>query len=43
LGYPAQVSKAEDFVDSTKYWQDEDSTFHVPKRKLENVLHFNEF
>ena len=43
LGYPGQVSKAEDFVDSTKYWQDEDSTFHVPKRKLENVLHFNAF
>ncbi|MCX6563666.1 MAG: nitroreductase family protein [Candidatus Aminicenantes bacterium] len=43
LGYPGQVSKAEDFVDSTKYWQDEDFTFHVPKRKLENVLHFNAF
>ena len=43
LGYPGQVSKAEDFVDSTKYWQDEDYTFHVPKRKMENVLHFNAF
>lgn len=43
LGYPGQVSKAEDFVDSTKYWQDDDYTFHVPKRKLDNVLHFNAF
>jgi len=43
LGYPAQVSKAEDFVDSTKYWQDEDFTFHVPKRTLESVLHLNQF
>ena len=43
LGYPAQVSKAEDFTDSTKYWQDDDLTFHVPKRKLDSVLHLNRF
>jgi len=43
LGFPAQVSKAEEFADSTKYWQDEDYTFHVPKRKLASVVHFNGF
>lgn len=43
LGYPGQVSQAEDFVGSTKYWQDDDLTFHVPKRTLASVLHFNEF
>jgi len=43
LGFPAQVSKVEEFADSTKYWQDEDYTFHVPKRKLGSVLHFNKF
>jgi len=43
LGFPGQISKAEDFVESTKYWQDGDYTFHVPKRKLESVLHFNKF
>ena len=43
LGYPAQVSVAEEFADSPKYWQDSDLTFHVPKRKLATVLHFNGF
>jgi nitroreductase len=43
LGYPAQESRVEEFVDSPKYWQDPDHTFHVPKRKLESVLHFNKF
>jgi nitroreductase len=43
LGYPAQVSKEEVLVDSPKYWQDEDLTFHVPKRPLVAVLHVNKF
>ncbi len=43
LGYPAQESRVEEFADSPKYWQDPDYTFHVPKRKLESVLHFNKF
>jgi nitroreductase len=43
LGYPAQESKEEVLVDSVKYWQDEDLTFHVPKRTLASVLHINQF
>ena len=43
LGHPAQVSVAEEFADSPKYWQDSDLTFHVPKRKLASVLHINGF
>ncbi len=43
LGYPAQESKEEILTDSTKYWQDEDLTFHVPKRPLASVLHLNRF
>jgi len=43
LGYPAQESKEEVLTDSTKYWQDEDLTFHVPKRPLASVLHINIF
>jgi nitroreductase len=43
LGYPAQESKEEVLTDTPKYWQDEDLTFHVPKRPLASVLHINEF
>jgi nitroreductase len=43
LGYPGHVSKVEDFKDSPKYWQDADMTFHVPKRALRSVVHFNSF
>jgi nitroreductase len=43
LGYPAQVSKEEVLTDTPKYWQDEDLTFHVPKRPLAAVLHINKF
>ena len=43
LGYPAQESREEILTDSPKYWQDEDLTFHVPKRPLASVLHINKF
>jgi nitroreductase len=43
LGYPAQESKEEVLTDTPKYWQDEDLTFHVPKRPLAAVLHINKF
>jgi nitroreductase len=43
LGYPAHVSKEEVLTDSPKYWQDEDLTFHVPKRPLASVMHINKF
>jgi len=43
LGYPAEKSVTEDFVQSPKYWKDESGLFHVPKRRVEAVLHFNSF
>jgi nitroreductase len=43
LGYPAETSVVEDFQDSPRYWKDEQGTFHVPKRPLTSVLHFNRY
>lgn len=43
LGYPAETSTVEDFKDSVRYWKDPDGSFHVPKRALRDVCHFNAF
>lgn len=43
LGYPAETSVAEEYRDSPKYWKDEAGGFHVPKRSLKSVLHFNQY
>jgi nitroreductase len=44
LGNPGQVSIAEELTEERKkYWQDPDLTFHVPKRGLGDILHFNKF
>ncbi len=43
LGYPAEKSVAEVYEDSPKYWKDEGGIFHVPKRCLEKVIHYNRF
>jgi len=43
LGYPAEAPVIEDMIDSVKYWKDTKGQFHVPKRKLEDVIHFNGF
>jgi nitroreductase len=43
LGFPAQKSLVEALRNSPRYWQDADLTFHVPKRPLEAVIHFNKF
>lgn len=43
LGYPDEEPTAEDMKDSVKYWKDREGKLHVPKRKLENVIHFNKF
>ena len=43
LGYPAEAPVIEDLKDSVEYWKDEEGRLHVPKRKLEDVIHFNEF
>ncbi|MGB9893035.1 MAG: nitroreductase family protein [Candidatus Saccharicenans sp.] len=43
LGYPAEEPIVEDFQDSIKYWKDETGLLHVPKRRLEKVVHLNHF
>jgi len=43
LGYPDQENQAEDFSGSVKYWLDEKSNYHVPKRSLKDVLHRNTY
>ena len=43
LGYPAEQPVSEEFADSAKYWKDASGVLHVPKRRLDKVLHFNSF
>jgi len=41
LGYKDEKSVIEDFKDNVEYWRDENNIMHVPKRKLEDVMHIN--
>ncbi len=43
LGYPDEEPIAETMEDSVKYWKDSTARLHVPKRKLEDIIHFNKF
>jgi nitroreductase len=43
FGYPAEAPVIEDLEDSVEYWKDNKGCLHVPKRKLSDVIHFNEF
>jgi nitroreductase len=43
LGYPDESPTVESFDGSVKYWKDQDGVLHVPKKKLEIVLHWNTF
>jgi len=43
LGYPAETPETEELKDSVEYWKDKEGCLHVPKRKLSDVIHFNEF
>ena len=43
LGYPAEEPRIEDMKDSPKYWKDKEGRLHVPKRKLNTIIHFNRF
>ncbi len=40
LGYPKQKSFYFDFEDSIKYFVDENNDFHVPKRKIEDIVSY---
>jgi len=43
LGCKSEHPVVEDLKDSVKYWRDEDEVLHVPKRKLEDIIHINKF
>jgi len=43
LGYSAEQPVIEEMKNSVKYWKDKDGQLHVPKRKLEDIFHFNKF
>ena len=43
LGYKAETSVVEEIGDSVKYWRDTDDVLHVPKRKLDDIIHINKF
>ncbi len=43
LGFPDEEPVAEQMKRSVKYWKDSEGRLHVPKRKLEDVIHFNKF
>ena len=43
LGYSNESPVVEEMKDSLKYWKDKDGVLHVPKRKLEDILHMNTY
>ncbi|MEA3458153.1 MAG: nitroreductase family protein [Candidatus Thermoplasmatota archaeon] len=43
LGYKAEQPVVEDIKDSVEYWRDENEVLHVPKRRLKDILHINNF
>jgi nitroreductase len=43
LGYPDEDPIIEEMKGSVKYWKDSKGRLHVPKRRLDDVLHFNGF
>ncbi len=46
LGYPNEepaVVELDDPEGSIKYWKDESGRLHVPKRRLEDVIHHNQY
>ena len=40
-GFPAESPLLEERDDTVRYWLDKDNRFHVPKRSLKNIFHYN--
>lgn len=43
LGYSDEYPKIEELKKSCKYWKDARGTLHVPKKKIDKIMHFNKF
>lgn len=41
LGYPNEIPVIEDTEKNIKYYKDENGVLHIPKRRLEDILFFN--
>lgn len=43
LGYPKQKSVEDEFKKDSKYWLDKKDVLHIPKRRLKDIVHEEEF
>lgn len=43
LGYLDEAPVMEEMADSIKYWKDENDVLHVPKRRLNAIMHINRY
>ncbi len=43
IGYKAEKAVVDDLDHSVKYWRDKNDVLHVPKRKLEDIVHYNKY
>lgn len=43
LGYANEEPVIEEMKESVKYWKDAEERLHVPKRVLDDIIHYNEF
>ncbi len=44
LGYPAETPVTAEMKDgATKYWLDDNGVLHVPKRRLEDIVNWNQY
>ena len=43
LGYKAEKCVVENLENSVEYWRDEKQVLHVPKRRLNDIMHINKF
>jgi nitroreductase len=43
LGYKAEAPVVEERDDTVKYWRDQQGVLHVPKRKVNDIIHMNGF
>ena len=41
LGYSNENSVVEEAVDTIRYWKDEENVLHVPKRRMDDIVHHN--
>lgn len=43
LGYMAEAPVVEELNGSVRYWKDENGVLHLPKRRIDDILHMNRY